>query len=103
MIQVKYLNYRYIICLTTVPCSLEEQQHPESLPLNGLNTMALYLTGYTTIPLSAANCFSYLKLSVCNPSLSPAVSQMYVDSLNLRCTVEWKRNLVAHGNAREEK
>ena len=41
-----------------------------------------------TIPLSAANCFSRLKLSVCNPSyLSPTVSWMYFDILNLRRTV----------------
>jgi hypothetical protein len=40
------------------------------------------------IPLSAANCFSRLKLSVYNTSyLSPTVSCMYVDSLNLRQTV----------------
>ena len=37
------------------------------------------------ITLSAANRFSYLKLSVCNPSyLSQMVSWMYADSLNLR-------------------
>ena len=39
------------------------------------------------IPLSAANRFSRLKLSVYNPSyLSPKAPWMYVDSLNLRRT-----------------
>jgi len=49
-----------------------------------------YLTVSISHPilLSAANHFSYFKLSVFNPSyLSPTVSWMYVDTLNLRQTV----------------
>jgi hypothetical protein len=81
--------YSYPVKQIKIIFSQQKRKQP-SLPFQNSNLMFSVTTLYTTslallsyltasvsrpIPLSAANCFSYLKLSVCNPSyLSPMVS-----------------------------
>jgi len=73
-----------------------------SFSVTTLHTTSITTLSYSTAsvshptPLTAANRFTRIKLSVCNPSyLSPTVSWMHVDSWNLRRTVpncpQWRQ------------